>query len=84
MSQVTTSSMVNVRHHLLMLADNENEKTKWVVALNELHRILKRNRLPNRQVRAYYCIAIVNLAATRDVMRNIQTIMISESNLYAF
>ncbi|XP_064087873.1 LOW QUALITY PROTEIN: serine/threonine-protein kinase Genghis Khan-like [Macrobrachium nipponense] len=48
--RVTTSSMVGVRHHTLMLADTENEKTKWVVALNELHRILKRNRLPNRQV----------------------------------
>ena len=49
--QVTTSSMVGVRHHTLMLADTENEKTKWVVALNELHRILRRNKLPNRQVR---------------------------------
>ncbi|XP_069160748.1 serine/threonine-protein kinase Genghis Khan isoform X2 [Procambarus clarkii] len=48
--RVTTSSMVGVRHHTLMLADTENEKTKWVVALNELHRILKRNRLPNRQI----------------------------------
>ncbi|CAL4060084.1 unnamed protein product, partial [Meganyctiphanes norvegica] len=48
--RVTTSSMVGVRHHTLMLADTENEKTKWVVALNELHRILKKNRLPNRQV----------------------------------
>lgn len=48
--RVTTSSMVGVRHHTLMLADTENERTKWVVALNELHRILKRNRLPNRQV----------------------------------
>lgn len=49
--------MVGVRHHTLMLADTENEKTKWVVALNELHRILKRNRLPNRQVSKefFYC-----------------------------
>lgn len=30
-----------------MLADTESEKTKWVVALSELHRILKRNNLPN-------------------------------------
>jgi hypothetical protein len=29
-----------------MLADSESEKTKWVVALNELHRILKKNKLP--------------------------------------
>ncbi|KAF2356106.1 Protein kinase C-terminal [Trinorchestia longiramus] len=48
--RITTSSMVGVRHHLLMLADTESEKTKWVVALQELHRILKKNRLPNRQV----------------------------------
>lgn len=52
--RITTSSMVGVRHHLLMLADTENEKTKWVVALQELHRILKRNRLPNRQVCCHY------------------------------
>ena len=39
-----------LRNHLLMLADTESEKTKWVVALNELHRILKRNKLPNRAV----------------------------------
>ena len=39
-----------LRNHLLMLADTESEKTKWVVELNELHRILKRNKLPNRSV----------------------------------
>lgn len=39
-----------LRNHLLMLADTDSEKTKWVVALNELHRILKRNKLPNRAV----------------------------------
>ena len=33
-----------------MLAETENEKTKWVVALSELHRILKRNNLPTRTV----------------------------------
>ena len=34
----------------LMLADSESEKTKWVVALNELHRILKKNKLPDKTV----------------------------------
>lgn len=34
-----------------MLADTESEKSKWVVALSELHRILKRNNLPNTMVR---------------------------------
>ena len=38
------------KNQLLMLADSENERVKWVMALNELHRILKRNKLPNRTV----------------------------------
>lgn len=38
------------KNHTLMLADSENEKSKWVVALSELHRILKRNNLPNTMV----------------------------------
>lgn len=33
-----------------MLADTESEKNKWIVALSELHRILKRNNLPNTTV----------------------------------
>jgi serine/threonine-protein kinase MRCK len=50
--QVGTSKMdtPGLRNHLLMLADTESKKTKWVVALNELHRILKRNKLPNRVI----------------------------------
>ena len=39
-----------LKNHTLMLAETESEKTKWVVALNELHRILKRNNLPSRTV----------------------------------
>merc|ERR1719471_2237180 len=50
--RVTTSLMdpPGVRHQCLMLADSESEKTKWVVALNELHRILKKNKLPDKTV----------------------------------
>jgi serine/threonine-protein kinase MRCK len=50
--QITTSLMdhTGMKNHTLMLADTESEKTKWVVALSELHRILKRNNLPNRTV----------------------------------
>lgn len=33
-----------------MLADNESEKSKWVIALGELHRIRKRNNLPNTAI----------------------------------
>nr|XP_037876079.1 serine/threonine-protein kinase Genghis Khan isoform X2 [Bombyx mori] len=38
------------RSHTLMLAESDSEKTKWVVALSELHRILKRNNLPDKCV----------------------------------
>ncbi|RZF34758.1 hypothetical protein LSTR_LSTR007810 [Laodelphax striatellus] len=53
--RITTSLMdpvteVGIKNHTLMLADTESEKTKWVVALTELHRILKRNNLPNTTV----------------------------------
>lgn len=39
-----------MKNYTLMLADTESEKSKWVVALSELHRILKRNNLPNTMV----------------------------------
>ncbi|XP_065214675.1 serine/threonine-protein kinase Genghis Khan isoform X2 [Planococcus citri] len=49
-----TTSLIDGSHDLknytLMLADTESEKTKWVVALSELHRILKRNNLPNTMI----------------------------------
>ncbi|XP_063233759.1 serine/threonine-protein kinase Genghis Khan [Bacillus rossius redtenbacheri] len=50
--RVTTSCLdpPGLNNHTLMLADTESEKTKWVVALSELHRILNRNNLPNRTV----------------------------------
>ncbi|XP_046676035.1 serine/threonine-protein kinase Genghis Khan isoform X4 [Homalodisca vitripennis] len=50
--RITTSLMdpPGLKNHTLMLADTESEKSKWVVALSELHRILKRNNLPNTTV----------------------------------
>ncbi|KAG8443852.1 hypothetical protein GDO86_009153 [Hymenochirus boettgeri] len=35
---------------ILLLADSESEKSKWVGVLNELHRILKKNKLKDRSV----------------------------------
>ncbi|XP_075387572.1 serine/threonine-protein kinase MRCK alpha isoform X3 [Tenrec ecaudatus] len=35
---------------ILMLADNENEKSKWVGVLSELHKILKKNKFRDRSV----------------------------------
>merc|ERR550532_2209624 len=62
--RVTTSLMdpPGIRHRCLMLADSESEKTKWVVALNELHRILKKNKLPDRTV--YRCKEVMDNTVT--------------------
>ncbi|KAH9376176.1 hypothetical protein HPB48_017168 [Haemaphysalis longicornis] len=49
--RVTTSMMDGgLQSQTLMMVDKESEKVKWVDALNELHRILRRNRLPHRTV----------------------------------
>lgn len=34
----------------LMLVDRETEKNKWIDALHELHRIIRRNKLSSRNV----------------------------------
>ncbi|CAN7999532.1 unnamed protein product [Ixodes hexagonus] len=48
--RVSTSMMdpPGLRSQTLMMVDKESEKVKWVDALNELHRILRRNKLPHR------------------------------------
>ncbi|NXR38901.1 MRCKA kinase, partial [Zosterops hypoxanthus] len=46
-SQLSASSN---KCSILILADGENEKSKWVGMLNELHRILKKNKLKDRSV----------------------------------
>lgn len=55
-----------------MLADTESEKAKWVVALSELHRILKRNNLPNT---AIFRVREV-LDSTLSVIRGAQSALI--------
>ncbi|XP_043075248.1 serine/threonine-protein kinase MRCK alpha isoform X6 [Puntigrus tetrazona] len=47
-SQLSASS--SQKTCILILADNEQERTKWVCALNELHRIMRRNKLKERFV----------------------------------
>ncbi|NXT74601.1 MRCKA kinase, partial [Zapornia atra] len=46
-SQLSASSN---KCSILILADGENEKSKWVGVLSELHRILKKNKLKDRSV----------------------------------
>ncbi|CAH0718425.1 unnamed protein product, partial [Brenthis ino] len=53
------------RYHTLMLAESESEKTKWVVALSELHRILKRNNLPDKYVYSAVALADARTALVR-------------------
>ncbi|MXQ81955.1 hypothetical protein E5288_WYG004817 [Bos mutus] len=46
-SQLSASSN---KCSILMLADSENEKSKWVGVLSELHKILKKNKFRDRSV----------------------------------
>ncbi|XP_063300130.1 serine/threonine-protein kinase MRCK alpha isoform X2 [Pelobates fuscus] len=46
-SQLSASSN---KCSILLLADSESERSKWVGVLNELHRILKKNKLKDRSV----------------------------------
>ncbi|ESO05018.1 hypothetical protein HELRODRAFT_191553 [Helobdella robusta] len=39
-----------LKFHLLMLADNEQDRMRWVCALSELHKVLIRNKIPNKAV----------------------------------
>ncbi|XP_044767171.1 serine/threonine-protein kinase Genghis Khan isoform X2 [Coccinella septempunctata] len=67
--KVTTSLMEppGPRNATLMLADSEAEKSKWVVALSELHRIMKRNSLPNTTV----FLARELIDNTQTILRNV-------------
>lgn len=52
-SQVTASQLSassSQKTCILILADNEHERSRWVSALNELHRILRKNKLKERFV----------------------------------
>ncbi|XP_060048077.1 serine/threonine-protein kinase MRCK alpha isoform X10 [Erinaceus europaeus] len=46
-SQLSAS---NNKYSILMLVDSENEKSKWVGVLSELHKILKKNKFRDRSV----------------------------------
>lgn len=47
-----------IKNHTLMLVEKESEKSKWVDALNELHRILRRNKLTSKSV-SYFNVIFV-------------------------
>ncbi|XP_012136760.1 serine/threonine-protein kinase gek isoform X2 [Megachile rotundata] len=68
--RITTSLLEppGLRNHTLMLADTESEKAKWVVALSELHRILKKNNLPNTTIFRAKELLDNTLALIKNVM----------------
>jgi len=39
-----------LQSHILMLAENEGDKERWVGALRELHKVLRKNKIPNKSV----------------------------------
>ena len=49
---MTTSELnpPGTKHSVLMLAENETERQRWVGALNELQKLLRRNKLPKTVV----------------------------------
>lgn len=56
------------RYHQLMLVDKESEKNKWIEALHELHRIVKRNNLPSRNyLQAYSFMTTAQLTLLRNI-----------------
>ncbi|XP_017472500.1 PREDICTED: serine/threonine-protein kinase Genghis Khan isoform X2 [Rhagoletis zephyria] len=71
----------------LMLADNETEKRKWVVALGELHRILKRNNLPNTAIFKVQEVLDSSLTIVRSALSSVivypdQFLLGTEDGLY--
>lgn len=69
-----------MKNQTLMLVDRESEKTKWVDALNELHRILRRSKLPQRAVSGLQCVFVCCGAFLIDkiVFRNLQAFQAKE------
>lgn len=43
-----------------MLVDKESEKHKWIDALHELHRIIRRNKIPHRNVFQLLVVMLAN------------------------
>ncbi|XP_035205944.1 serine/threonine-protein kinase Genghis Khan-like, partial [Stegodyphus dumicola] len=87
--RITTSMMdpPGLKNQTLMLVDRESEKNKWVDALTELHRILRRNKLPSRTVFQAKeildnTISIVKNALSAAVIDRDRLVLGTEEGLY--
>ncbi|XP_022088985.1 serine/threonine-protein kinase MRCK alpha-like [Acanthaster planci] len=71
----------------LLLASSENDKRKWVNALNELHRILRRNKRPEKPVflAKEVCdpsMSLIKMAHCADIIDSDRFVLGTDEGLY--
>uniref|UniRef100_A0A3Q2R484 non-specific serine/threonine protein kinase n=1 Tax=Fundulus heteroclitus TaxID=8078 RepID=A0A3Q2R484_FUNHE len=88
--RVTTSQLSPSSSHkasILILADSDQERNKWVCLLNELHRILKKNKLKERFVyvpkEAYDCqLPLIKTTQSAAIIDHERVALGNEEGLY--
>ncbi|XP_048738047.2 serine/threonine-protein kinase MRCK alpha-like isoform X4 [Ostrea edulis] len=87
--RVTTSELnpPGSKHQVLMLAESEQERHRWVGALNELHKLLRKNKLPNKA--AYLAqevydnsLSLVKGTLSAQVLDSSRVLLGTEDGLY--
>ncbi|XP_052697457.1 serine/threonine-protein kinase MRCK alpha-like isoform X3 [Crassostrea angulata] len=87
--RVTTSELnpPGTKHQVLMLAESEQERHRWVGALNELHKLLRKNKLPNKA--AYLAqevcdnsLSLVKGTLSAQVLDSQRVVLGTEDGLY--
>ncbi|XP_069117855.1 serine/threonine-protein kinase MRCK alpha-like isoform X2 [Argopecten irradians] len=87
--RVTTSEMnpPGSKHQVLMLAESEQERHRWVGALNELHKLLRKNKLPDKvafQAQEVYdnSLSLVKSCLSAVILEPDRILMGTEEGLY--
>ncbi|KAH9416425.1 hypothetical protein DERP_012853 [Dermatophagoides pteronyssinus] len=85
--RITTSMIGDNRDGLqkftqLMLVDKESEKNKWIEALTELHRIIRRNKISHRNIlRCYHLLNTLQINSLRHIHNIHCCTMLDETRL---
>ncbi|XP_075584835.1 serine/threonine-protein kinase gek isoform X1 [Dermatophagoides farinae] len=85
--RITTSMIGDNRDGLqkftqLMLVDKESEKNKWIEALTELHRIIRRNKISHRNMlRCYHLLNTLQINSLRHIHNIHCCTMLDETRL---